>query len=78
MAISRHAERCARESALPPKADINGYGAGCPLMTRLGSRDLAYFTLSRANGATIPIPSASVSNWGRSSAILSHSTLEPT
>ncbi len=34
LAISGHAERCARESVLPPKADIGEGIAGCPLMTR--------------------------------------------
>ncbi len=36
MAISRHTDGHAGTSALPPKADINGYGAGCPLMTQSG------------------------------------------
>ncbi len=36
LAISGHAEGCDRESALPPKADVNGYDAGCPLLTHSG------------------------------------------
>ncbi len=32
MAISGHTERCARESALPPKADVNGGPSLCSLM----------------------------------------------
>ena len=28
--------RAARMSALPPKADVNGYGAGCLLLTQSG------------------------------------------
>ncbi len=36
LAISGHAERCARTSALPPTADVIGYVAGCPLVTRSG------------------------------------------
>ncbi len=32
-------------SALPPKADINGCGAGCPLMTRSGTQLMAYLLL---------------------------------
>ncbi len=27
-----------RMSALPPKADVNGYGAGCPLLTQSSHR----------------------------------------
>ncbi len=32
-------------SALPPKADINGYGAGCPLLTHSGHWDIALLRL---------------------------------
>ncbi len=38
VAISGLFGTVSRTSALPPKADINGYGAGCPLLTHLGHR----------------------------------------
>ncbi len=36
LAISRHSERCARESALPPKADVKGCAVRCLLLTHSG------------------------------------------
>ncbi len=36
MAISRHSDGWTNTSALPPKADINGYDAGCLLLTQSG------------------------------------------
>ncbi len=51
MAISKHSESCARASALPPIADINGYGAGCPLLTQSGHSRAKEFASVRNTGA---------------------------
>ena len=45
LAISGLFEVVLRESALPPKADVNGYGAGSPLVTQTGHSKLEAKTI---------------------------------
>jgi len=62
-------------SALPPKADVNGYGAGGPLLTQTGSRLSWIDGQIRAGMMGRDLVGAEMANLGRSEPLANSSAL---